>query len=53
MSNKQELIFNFLTYNSLHNLEKIFDEIFKSNLKINKIFITDNNSQIEESKKLN
>ena len=52
MSNKQELIFNFLTYNSLHNLEKIFDEIFKSNLKINKIFITDNTSQIEESKKI-
>ena len=52
MSQNPELIFNFLTYNSLHNLENIFEEIFKTNLKINKIFVTDNNSKIEESKKI-
>ena len=52
MSQNPELILNFLTYNSLHNLEKIFDEIFKADLKIKKIFITDNNSEIEDSKKI-
>jgi len=52
MSQNEELIFNFLTYNSLHNLENIFEEIFKTNLKVNKIFVTDNNSKIELSKKI-
>ena len=52
MPQDPELIFNFSTYNSLHNLEKIFDEIFKSGLKIKKIFIVDNDSEISESKKI-
>jgi len=52
MSQNPELIFNFITYNSLHNLEKIFEEIFKTNLKVKKIFITDNNSDILEEDKI-
>ena len=52
MFKNSELIINFPTYNSMHNLEKIFDALFKSDLKIKKIFITDNNSDIPDSKKI-
>ena len=34
MFKNPKLIINFPTYNSMHNLEKIFDELFKSNSKV-------------------
>tara|TARA_B100000795_G_scaffold259880_1_gene235229 strand:- start:1396 stop:2181 length:786 start_codon:yes stop_codon:yes gene_type:complete len=52
MLKNPELIVNLPTYNSIHNLEKIFDALFKSELKIKKVFITDNNSNIPDLKKI-
>tara|TARA_B100000767_G_C19765041_1_gene537127 strand:- start:1109 stop:1894 length:786 start_codon:yes stop_codon:yes gene_type:complete len=46
-----ELILNLPTFNSMSNLEEILDALVKSGLKIKKIYITDNNSQISNLEK--
>ena len=47
-----ELILNLATFNSMSNLEEILDALVKSGLKIKKIYITDNNSQISNLEKI-
>ena len=52
MINNPKLILNFQTYNSLQNLENLLEFFCKSDLNIKKIFVTDNNSNIDYDDKI-
>ena len=52
MINNPKLILNFQTYNSLQNLENLLEFFCKSDLNIKKIFVTDNNSNINYDDKI-
>ena len=52
MLNNPKLILNFQTYNSLQNLENLLEFFCKSDLNIKKIFVTDNNSNINYDDKI-